>query len=793
MTGRAGRATAVVLAGAVAAATAGALFAATAGAGSDAAPEPGRTLSVAKLVPKRFAPKQGTRISLTGSKQVIVRQPRADLFERANLPSRSAVTGEVKKTAFKATLDVADFPRRVIRRTPRPLPKLTLRKPSSAGGRAGSTDLVLFRNQEISSTALTGTTGEPSVGNDRNSILFTGNWYTAFSGDNGLNWGSLDPVGLDDADGSGSVTASEQTDGGFCCDQVVNASDVDGHEVIAWLLQYTDDGNQNTIRVATFDGRSDLLGQTGATTTGSPIKPCFYDFRPKDFGFGSKVQFDFNTMENTDKFLYVATNVFTIPTGKEDAKSMGSIVWRMSLDDLADGNCRLDEGGLFFSDSNDQSPRLVNGAGSTMFWASPADSHLALHIYEWPDGSSEVTQTNKGTSFYHGGSFLCLKGAVNPCAHDDTRITAGWLGNGEVGWLWGAAQAGKYPFPYVQGARFKTSDLSLIDEPVIWNENYAWTYPSAGVNARGDVGVILYRLGGSENPRPRAFVVDDVSGWDSITTVGIATSSATPSDPRWGDYGRVAAYDGCSNTWIGSAYTAASATTQKPVFVWFGRERDGCADLVVSLFGFLYSSTSNLLTLADTTWNTGGVTAAASTTRFYLSRDTEVDSGDTLLDVKHEVPALDAGDSNATLLFTSVPGTVKAGTYHVIACADQPEAVAEVSNSNNCLVEADTLTVPLTFRPKAPGAAITGPKQPAATVTRPGKLVPRPTRTETLPAITTLPGRTNPPPARTVAAPVRTTPTLPGRTTTSGRTTRPTVTTLPRSPQRPGGATTAQG
>ena len=283
--------------------------------------------------------------------------------------------------------------------------------------------------------------------------------------------------------------------------------------------------------------------------------------------------------------------------------------------------------------------------------------------------------------------------------------------------------------------------------------------------------------------------MDDVSGWSSISTVGIATSSDSPSDDRWGDYGRVAAYDGSSNTWIGSAYTAASSTTQEPRFVWFGRERDGCADLVVSAFGFLYSSSSNLLTLADTTWNTGGIEAAASKTRFYLSRDTAADSGDTLLDAIHEVPALDDADSDPELLFTSVPEGTRAGTYYVIACADQPESIDEVSDSNNCLVEPDTLTVKAKFTLTRPAVTIAGPKKPGAkpgtftgprprpvTTTSPTKTIP--TDTTPRPGATTAPGRTPPRPGRTITRPA---------TTTIERPARPPVR------QGPSVTTTAQG
>lgn len=58
----------------------------------------------------------------------------------------------------------------------------------------------------------------------------------------------------------------------------------------------------------------------------------------------------------------------------------------------------------------------------------------------------------------------------------------------------------------------------------------------------------LYRIGGGDRQRARAFIVDDVEGWDTISMHGILTSSDAASDDLWGDYGGVSRFDGCSNT-----------------------------------------------------------------------------------------------------------------------------------------------------------------------------------------------------------------------------------------------------
>ena len=139
----------------------------------------------------------------------------------------------------------------------------------------------------------------------------TGNWYTAVSTDNGANWTYLDPE-------------QDEVDGGFCCDQVVNASDEDGDELLVWLRQYADDGTANAIRLTTWEGKSALTEELQSGTTAH----CDYDFQPSDLGLPSKRWFDYPSLENSDEYLHVTANVFDIrragPTPSSRATPGGS-------------------------------------------------------------------------------------------------------------------------------------------------------------------------------------------------------------------------------------------------------------------------------------------------------------------------------------------------------------------------------------------------------------------------------------------------------------------------------------
>ncbi len=88
------------------------------------------------------------------------------------------------------------------------------------------------------------------------------------------------------------------------------------------------------------------------------------------------------------------------------------------------------------------------------------------------------------------------------------------------------------------------------------------------------------------------------------------------------------------------------------------------------------------ISVSDSTRNAGGGTAPATTTRFYLSANTALEPGDTLLGVR-AVPALGASTSHAGSVGLALPAGIPGGTYWIIARADGDDAVAETQEGNN--------------------------------------------------------------------------------------------------------------
>src|SRR4029450_12716708 len=110
------------------------------------------------------------------------------------------------------------------------------------------------------------------------------------------------------------------------------------------------------------------------------------------------------------------------------------------------------------------------------------------------------------------------------------------------------------------------------------------------------------------------------------------------------------------------------------------------ADLVVSS---VEDPSANTLSggsfrVTDLTRNVGAANAATSKTRFYLSLNTIRDAGDILLTGARAIPPLAPGAFSTDTLTVFIPSGTPAGTYYLLACADDLGVVVETNESNSC-------------------------------------------------------------------------------------------------------------
>ena len=97
--------------------------------------------------------------------------------------------------------------------------------------------------------------------------------------------------------------------------------------------------------------------------------------------------------------------------------------------------------------------------------------------------------------------------------------------------------------------------------------------------------------------------------------------------------------------------------------------------------------------MGEATRNIGSGPASASITRYYLSTNQTKGSSDTVLTGDHTVPILAAGISDPNLDLLNIPDDLAPGAYYLIACADDPSTVSEITQTNNCTATDSQVTV----------------------------------------------------------------------------------------------------
>jgi hypothetical protein len=423
------------------------------------------------------------------------------------------------------------------------------------------TDFNYFRAQNVSPGNFESGTNEPSVANDGNDVLYTGNWYGAQSTDSGHSFTFINPFTLG--------PTPTLPNGGFCCDQVAIHAPANG--ITAWGLLYCPVNNNcgsgdNIIRLAVARNQADL-----ATATFD-----YYDFSAQTFGFPEGDWLDYPHFGVNGNSLMLTMNVFNGNTFQD------SIMVKFDLAPFLTGNWSAN---WYFNNQDFTWTPTDNSTDSWSYWGATAFGNGSLiRVYNWPPNTDfhSVSWNDFSAGFNSeakDGSCPAPDGN-NWCAFDDSRVkTGGEVGSSTVYFMWDAKQGGGFPLPYVEYASFNvsTGPATSVSAAQIWNANNAWAYPGMGVNARGALGVSLQAGGGTFGyPGSQFLINDDVSGGWSAQFL----DSGSHANTRWGDFLTArAATTGTSigTTWIATGFTlhdSGGSAETFPSFYWVGRNRD---------------------------------------------------------------------------------------------------------------------------------------------------------------------------------------------------------------------------
>ena len=391
----------------------------------------------------------------------------------------------------------------------RPLAMVSPQALTAMGPLAASDELTILTNTELKSAAdqrTASNVGEPSTSVNGSVAFYTGNWYAAVSGDAGRTFQFIDPA---------TAFTNPKPNSSFCCDQVVQY--IDQIDTFVWLLQYGPDSGDNIQRLA-FAKTADVIAGKwrlfDITTNSLNVAGAFLDF--PDLAVGANN-------------LYVTTNIFG-PGNKA-----GSAVVRIPFSSITSGQVTAQS----FVSFAFQSFRVAQNCGETAFFAAHKDTST-LAVFSWKEGQKTPVQASVPVARWLGGNGYVSRTADGRRWLDraDPRITGATMANKELWFGWSVDRGSNHrPRPFIQIARIKSSDLTLIDNINIFDSNSATAYPALATNENNEVGISYMIGGGPLNP---SHVVGILTGTrrDLVVANGDRGPVVDPDSGKgeWGDY-----------------------------------------------------------------------------------------------------------------------------------------------------------------------------------------------------------------------------------------------------------------
>jgi hypothetical protein len=405
--------------------------------------------------------------------------------------------------------------------------------------------LLLFRNADVSPAAASSSViNEPAHASNGKYVFFTGNWYAARSANSGTSYSYIDPT-ADFPD--------------FCCDQDVIQDPA--RNLIIWFRQgIADAAGKNLIKLSvSTDG-----GVTFAT----------YTLAPTNFDPALTNQWlDYPHMATSNNYLYLTSNIYN----SSDAAT-GKILVRIPLAQLALGAAINT---LSWKEGPSPTFTPVQGATTAMYLGSAVSSAGSFKVYTQLESQTTLSNVTKTipafTATSRNGKCLVPNGR-NPCGRSDSRVTAGWVAKGVIGFFWNVKEGGGFTYPYINAATFRESDKAVLGRPLLFNQNFAFHYGAAAPNSRGDIGIACLIAGGNQGyPKFLVGADDDyVTAWTIITAISSTNWGFSGGGGEGaGDYLRVRAHNPASTIWTASGYYGlGNPVFYRGRFAAFGRDRE---------------------------------------------------------------------------------------------------------------------------------------------------------------------------------------------------------------------------
>jgi hypothetical protein len=361
---------------------------------------------------------------------------------------------------------------------------------------------------------------------------------------------------------SGPATdgAGNRLDNGLCCDQVLQY--VPQIDRFIWLMQFCGTGTNclngiNKVRIASASPQQ-IINNSGTAWT-------YWDLFSSTFNLGTTTM-DYPDLSVGDNFLYFSA----------DAVGTGLLVVRIPLNELRD-SLTINMNYTTPSDSGvAYGGHISQNTGDEIFWAGH-NNNSQMRVFSMREGSGQYFWRDINVNSWPNGT-------ISSIAKDGTTDWLQFLGqsfpgnavlgavrrtNTEVWFAWTAAQGSGFPRAHVQVVEINTANYTMLSQWQIWNNDYAFAFPSLATNAGNEVGVSL-AWGGNQNFGNNAVGIlgDFVVWYPELSDAAIT---------RWGDYVSVRRNSPNTLMWDASGYAVfkqtppATGTRFDPYYIQFGR------------------------------------------------------------------------------------------------------------------------------------------------------------------------------------------------------------------------------
>jgi hypothetical protein len=311
---------------------------------------------------------------------------------------------------------------------------------------------------------------ETSVGQAFKTIFYTGNYFAAYSGDDGQTYRSVSPFNL-----------AQSVGHRFCCDQ--RAHYVPAANTMVWIL-LADDGPV----LMCLASPDEVVNSQGKSWT-------VYALSGPVFSRARNTEFDYPQISFGDNFLYLTFNFFD--TGD-------AIVCRFHVGQLRE------RGTLNFQyfvaiNNNFICPSQLSGDRG-LFVVQNTTSQL--RVFEWQENSNTilphdvniatiptedwVIQTPDGSKWLEPGSKINT--TVQGAARSGMQLWAAWTGARKVQ----DRRENSFPHPHIGIAVINVQTMKLVQQRYLWNNEHAFAYPSLASNPNGEV-ALTFMWGGDRH------------------------------------------------------------------------------------------------------------------------------------------------------------------------------------------------------------------------------------------------------------------------------------------------------